>query len=136
MSARFRYLALAVSSVALLAACEAEEIGATYRLVRVSGNPLPAVLRVEGDCQHVLRGGEVLFYGTRRYLSSFSIEFVCPGQNPQPLPEQGVRGRLRIARDTAFFSDSTGQRTGFGTLKTDSLVVQGTLHRLVYHRVQ
>ena len=127
-------LLIAAAAAGAAAGCASEEVGAVYRLARAGNDTLPVALRVEDGCQHLLRGGEVMFYGDRRYRSSFHIEVVCPGRAPLPVAGMGTAGRVRIARDTAFFSDSAGAPAGFGTLGADSLVIQGATHRLIYRR--
>lgn len=110
--------------------------GTRYHLARVGSDTLPAPLSQEGMCLIMLKDGLVTFSGSGNYSSEFSLYRTCVDQPREDVDDPGTAGRVRISRDTAYFSDQAGMPAGHGILTADSLVVQGSTHRLVYIREQ
>jgi hypothetical protein len=107
-----------------------------YRLANVGSDTLPVILQREPGCLHVLTAGEVVFSGRQHYESSFTIERRCAAEALSIVPDPGTSGTVEIARDTAYFLNADGQRTGFGILTADTLVVRGDVHLLRYYRAR
>lgn len=139
-----RPIAFLVAAAALASGCggdddapggaDAPGSGVRYQLVRVGDDSLPAVIGSRRDCGVYLTGGSVVFPGDRTYRSEFAIESRCPGGEVEDLDDPGTAGAVRFQGDTAFFSDTLGNPAGKGVLAAESLVVRGTIHRLVYLR--
>jgi hypothetical protein len=132
-----RWSAILITTVFLAApgGCAGPEEGVVYRLARVGNDTLPVVLQEEQGCRHVLTGGEVTFSGRGEYASTYRIEKRCAAEPPSVVPDPGGRGSVRIAGDTAYFSNEEGQGTGYGVLTADTLVVRRVMRTLRYHRV-
>ena len=118
----------------LVIACDSSREPATYALRFADGDTLPAVLRSERNCTHMLVGGNVVLGPGRQYSSDFDIEINCFGQPPRPQQEIGTKGRFRMNADTAVFTDSTGTPNGRGYLRGDTLIVRGPVRELLYVR--
>lgn len=130
-----RSCAAAAALLALVACADRNTDRAViYELVRSGTAPLPVVLGTEGGCLNVLRGGRVVFPGDSTFTSSFHVEVLCEDSVPKAGPPIGTSGRAFVQNDTVFFTNALDQPAGFGVLTSDSLVVQGTGRRLVYHR--
>jgi hypothetical protein len=125
------------AGVLLLAACEGAgtaERGARYELAGADGRILPAFLGMaRGGCMRLLQGGEVLLDGENGFRANYDIRETC-NDSTRALPDPGTVGSFQVRNDTAFFTDSTGNPTGYGFITADSLVLQGTSHRLKYTR--
>lgn len=123
----------------LLAACEGGATanrGVRYDLERADGRILPAFLGVgRGGCMRLLQGGTVSFDGRNGFRATYDIREQC-NDSTRALPDPGTVGTFQVRNDTAFFTDTTGNPTGFGFITGDSLVLQGPAHRLTYLRRQ
>jgi hypothetical protein len=120
----------------LAAGCSDTADRVSYRLALVGSDTLPVILQREPGCLHVLTDAEVAFTGRQQYESTFRIERRCAAEPLSVMDDPGTSGTVQMVRDTAYFLDAAGQRTGFGILTADTLVVQGEVHLLRYHRVR
>ena len=71
--------------------------------------------------------------GKNGFRATYDIREKC-NDSTRALPDPGTVGSFEVRNDTAFFTDSTGNPTGYGFITADSLVLQGSAHRLTYLR--
>jgi hypothetical protein len=129
-----RHIPVIAGMVALLACGrdQAREAGGDYQLSAVGDGPLPSLLRTEPPCSFSLVAGSVRLTGND-YEAAYDIVRVCPDGVEQVM-DQGGSGTYTTAGDSIFFFDEAGDPAGTAILRSDTLLIHGPQHSLLFVR--
>jgi hypothetical protein len=112
------------------------DIVGRYRLVGSTRDTLPLVAQQDVNCVHTVRQGVLVLERDSTYSSSFTIMEDCTGMTKPVVKDPGIKGaRYSVRGDTIVMRSGRGRVSGIALRRgTDTLVVQGPQHTLVYVR--